>query len=333
MGEQTLIEWCDATLNLWTGCTKVSDGCKFCYAEQMMDQRFNRGNWGPTGTRQEVKSWRSTLNKISKRAKDEGKRLRVFCQSLSDTFEGSETMGGDKSQNWPVTSHLRTLLLDAIKEHPELDFLVLTKRPENVMGMVKSHNAAIKTFEEEKFEFPANCWIGTSIEDQPTADERIPHLLAIPAAVRFVSYEPALGPVDFQYQRGWLEPFQETDAMLNRTPRIDWLIAGGESGPNARPMHPDWARSLRDQCQAAGVPFFFKQWGEAVPVTFDDRCGIPDMAAKSCYWLTPDGNRHDGGFPPEGKSDYAWMMSRVGKKRAGRLLDGREWNEMPGVTA
>lgn len=273
MGEQTNIEWCDATLNLWWGCTKVSQGCKNCYAENLSDQRFGKGAWGPSGTRQEVKSWRTTLNKISKRAKAENRRLKVFCQSMSDTFEGPETMGGVNSENWKLVSRLREELLKAIDEHLELDFLVLTKRPENI----ELYGPPLLDW------VPPNLWLGTSVEDQETANARIPLLLNVPAAVRFLSMEPLLGPVelkDYFYADcdhceglgGYYpsDPQEEEDCPRcegfckdkdELLEEIHWVIVGGESGPGARPMHPDWVRSLRDQCKEAGVPFFFKQWG------------------------------------------------------------------------
>lgn len=284
MADLSKIEWCDATLNLWWGCTKVSDGCKFCYANDW-DSRYHptESAWGPTGKRREVKSWRSTLNKISKRAKAESRRLRVFCQSMSDTFEGPETMGGRTvfntpgdpftNPNYALTFKLRKELLLEIEAHPELDFLLLTKRPENVMRMTPMKWAG---------GLPTNLWIGTSVENRE-ALHRLDDLRNIPAAVRFVSNEPAIGNLGQVNLEG-----------------IHWWIAGGESGPNARPMHPDWARSLRDQCVAAEVPFFFKQWGEWMP----ENCVPPKPEVRSI---------------------------RVGKARAGRLLDGREWNEFPEV--
>jgi protein gp37 len=176
-----------------------------------------------------------------------------------------------------------------------------------------------------------NVWLGTSVEDQATADARIPHLLATPAAVRFVSAEPLLGPVDF-YQTSAAMP--NADHPWRNGPilqGIHWLIVGGESGNGARPMHPDWARSLRDQCQAAGVPFFFKQWGEW-EVSLDRGLDDPDWRADysnnyvdrgKSRWLNLAGGR---GF--HGESFH--VMRRVGKSRAGRLLDGRTWNQMPG---
>lgn len=330
MAEQTLIEWADATLNLWWGCTKVSEGCKFCYAENLSEQRFGRGAWGPQGQRREVKSWRSTLEKISRRAEAEGRGLRVFCQSMSDTFEGPETCGGEESENWQLMLRLREELWDVWEDYSYLDFLVLTKRPENAAEWLKG------------LCIPGNVWIGTSVEDQKTADERIPKLLEIDCAVRFVSCEPLLGPVDLAYTC-----FNGADSF-GAMPGIHWVICGGESGPNARPMHPDWARRLRDECQAAGVPFLFKQWGEWGPrrtdnVVHDENLGqLLPMVIASSTDRKQVGTKLFHAYPSEreeppgaakshpGRFSYFDEMNKVGKKAAGRLLDGREWNELPG---
>lgn len=309
MAHLTKIEWCDASLNLWWGCTKVSDGCKFCYAEHIADHRHKKGNWGPGGTRKEVKSWRNTLAKISKQAKAENRRLKVFCQSMSDTFEGHETMGGRESENWTTVRLLRWDLLSAILNHPELDFLLLTKRPENIITqLIEADRCDARLKGIATAPLPDNLWIGTSVEDQKTADERIPHLLQIPAAVRFLSCEPLLGPVHFS-REAWVckecgiqlhDLEEDEDDVQSKLPcpecgsnryamdfpsdratlggeycGIHWVIAGGESGPNARPMHPDWARALRDQCQAAGVPFFFKQGSQSNWQTFKDFSSFP----------------------------------------------------------
>lgn len=341
MSETTAIEWCDATLNLWWGCTKVSEGCKHCYADSLSN-RYGRAEWGPKGTRVEVKGWRSTLNKISKRAKEENRRLKVFCQSMSDTFEGPETCGGVDSENWKIIRYLQDRLFEAIWTHPELDFLILTKRPEN----------ALKYFEatyQPGFEgrIMSNVWIGTSVENQETADKRIPHLLKIPAAVRFLSCEPLLGPVALTGIQTFLYPGGEVidslrghledifSEVVGQTRKVDWVICGGESGPKARPMHPDWARTLRDQCQEAGVPFFFKQWGEWHPrlrngVWPDGRGdGFETCDHLSTYWVAKAGLHLDGTKDSSGQGSA--LMKRVGKKAAGNLLDGREWKEFPQV--
>ncbi len=172
-----------------------------------------------------------------------------------------------------------------------------------------------------------NVWLGTSVENQAMADKRIPELLKVPAAVRFLSCEPLLGPVSIPHAARWhfddctcLDCFDRRDQGKEQ-PGIDWVIVGGESGPKARPMHPAWARGLRDQCIAAGVPFFFKQWGEHI-------AQLPDLK-QPCFFLGVDGKQY---LNPEeaGRADATCMM-RVPKKAAGRLLDGRTWDELPKV--
>ena len=196
-----------------------------------------------------------------------------------------------------------------IRQTPWLTWLLLTKRPEN-FDLI---------FSDEPEGWPLNAWAGVTAENQEQADIRIPILAETPAPKRFVSYEPALGPIEFWK---WLTPKVcgcrgNTDCeCFPGLPLIDWLICGGESDPTrgkqARPMHPDWARSARDQCQAAGIPFFFKQWG--------DWCENPD-------WNLREMNR--GASTLDIWEQPGILMHRVGKKSAGRLLDGREWDERP----
>lgn len=309
MGETTNIEWYDATLNLWWGSTKDA--------------------WGPGGKRQEVKSWGSTLENISKRANNEGRRFRVLCQSISDMFEGPESMGGLDSENWKLVSRLQDDLFEVIAEHPELDFLLLTKRPENVLDVVYRHDDCDTP--EYNWTWPDNLWIGTSVEDQKTADERIPELLKIPAAVRFLSCEPLLGPVKLPFDYGHGTAGYD-DHSTPITFGIHWVIAGGESGPNARPMHPDWARSLRDQCEAAGVPFYFNGWGEWWPVDVE-RAVAESIKPTEDVGVRADGSVWKGSMNcsytsfPDTKA-----MWKIGKARSGRLLDWREWSQFPEVT-
>jgi protein gp37 len=226
MGENSKIEWTDHTFNPWEGCTKVSEGCKHCYAEALT-KRFGRTQWGPTAQRRRTSdsNWRKPLA-WNRKAQQEGAPRRVFCASLADIFEDN-----------PQVYDWRYDVYSLTEATPWLNWLLLTKRPENVIDMVPP----VWAFRQ----WPHNVWIGTSVENQAAADKRLPILTCIPAPVRFLSCEPLLGPVDLS---PWLR-------------RISWVIAGGESGTQARPMGPDWARSLRDQCQAAGVPFLFKQWG------------------------------------------------------------------------
>lgn len=328
MAESSNIEWTDATMNPWRGCTKVSAGCAHCYAETFSGRNPKvLGQWGPSGTRviAAEAQWKEPLkwDRLAREGRlpdgspnPDGRRPRVFCASLADVFEGPETMPADA---WNVIdNHTRYRLWATIWLTPHLDWLLLTKRPENIVGP-KHHiwapgavaNAVSHVLhmagEAEAKRFysapwpPPNVWLGTSVENQTAADTRIPHLLAAPAAVRFLLCEPLLGPVGL-HDRGWLERADDGTG-------IGWVIVGGESGPDARPMHPDWARSLRDQCVSAGVAFHFKQWGEFGP----------EQSKPVAFTPVPLGVPMSEPAP----------MFRVGKKAAGRLLDGRTWDEFP----
>lgn len=333
MAENSAIEWTDHTFNPWLGCVKVSDGCKHCYAETLMDKRYGRVKWGPTGERVRTSpaNWRKPYQ-WDKQAKAEGRRYRVFCASLADVFEAKPDQQGDLNR-W------RTDLGVMIENTPHLDWLLLTKRPENV------NHLAQYMFDGG---LPSNVWIGTSVENQEQADKRIPELLKIPAAVRFLSCEPLLGKILLDDGcNSWLScrsdspEYPEDDSNYEECCEsyavggshfhgIDWVIVGGESGPHARPMHPDWARAIRDQCQEAGVPFFFKQWGAYEPVTplyegrddemEDGRGDLVCMSSGGYVYQDYDGQPSD---------PNSWLMERVGKKAAGRILDGRTWDEFP----
>ena len=282
MAENSKIEWCDHTFNPWIGCTKVSEGCQHCYAEQMMDKRYGKVKWGPQGTRvrTSLANWKKPL-KWNREAAKAGKRARVFCASLADVFEIHPSQDLDE---W------RHDLFMLIQQTPHLDWLLLTKRPENVMPYLR-HGWGT--------DLPDNVWLGTSVENQQAAFKRIPELLKVPAAVRFLSMEPLLGQVHLDLMDGvFFDSWMPFDWQRLDPPGIHWVIVGGESGPNARSIHPDWVRDIREQCVGAGVPFFFKQWGQ---------------------WV------HD----PEDWNAAAGLMRRVGKKAAGRLLDGVEWNQFP----
>jgi len=260
MAENSKIEWTDHTFNPWVGCQQVSEGCANCYAERFMTRKTRwRNAWGPPVLTQRLKTsdanWKKPLT-WNRKAEKSGIRYKVFCGSLCDVFEDNRDV-----EEW------RRELVTLIDKTPHLDWLLLTKRPENIGRLWP-----------EAWPWPENIWIGTSVENQKTADERIPHLVKVPVKVKFVSCEPLLGKVDLQL-RG--RNYGIDDEYVN------WVIAGGESGPNARPMNPDWVRYLRDQCQEMNVPFFFKQWGEWGPNAL---------------------------YP-------------IGKKKAGRELDGRTWEE------
>jgi protein gp37 len=263
-----------------TGCTKVSQGCKNCYAEVLAkrfwgERKFTDVQCHPERLEQPL-HWR--------------KPSRVFVNSMSDLFHPD------------VPDEFIYSVWNIISQSPQHTYQILTKRPERMFRRLSNLG------------FRENVWIGVSVEDQATADDRIPLLLQTPAAVRFVSCEPLLGPVDLSE---WLFPDEThpSHGILTGDPQLDWVIVGGESGPHARPMHPDWARSLRDQCQAAGVPFFFKQWGQWLPNVYGD-ASIPEgVNFEAKHHLFDDG----------------LAVAKVGKKAAGRLLDGREWNEFPEV--
>ncbi len=237
MSENSKIEWTHHTFNPVWGCVKVSPGCEHCYAETFA-KRTGHAIWGPAATTQRRtfgdKHWQEPL-KWHADAVKAGERRRVFCASMADVFEDHPQLHTERARLWLL-----------IQQTPALDWLLLTKRPENVTGMVPSWWAVDG--------YPSNVWIGASAENQAMADKRIPILASIPAAVRFLSCEPLLGPLDLAT---WFYSMMTDDYSC----AIDWVIVGGESGPKARPMQAEWVRSIRDQCNGAGVAFHFKQWG------------------------------------------------------------------------
>lgn len=254
MGEISSIGWTNSTINVWHGCTKVSDGCKHCYAEQSTPVRVKRARglevWGKDAVRDETLTWAQNLIRWNRAAHAAGQVHRVFGQSLSDTFEARSDL-----------DPLRARFFAVVEQTPALTYQLLTKRPENILRMVPPSWLTC---------WPAHVWIGCTTESQATADERVLHLLRVPAAVRFLSVEPQVGPVDltricpsphvqFDALRGYCgaTPAEDTPAVTG----IQWVICGGESGSKARPFDLSWARSLRDQCKAAGVPYFLKQLG------------------------------------------------------------------------
>ena len=329
---KTNIEWAHYTVNAWTGCSKISPACKNCYAEhdtpvrvaehQLAKQldapifglKIRLPMWGGhdkrtgEGYRVEAVGWEKQLRALNRRAAAFRKgyestgakyyeRPRVFINSLSDTFEEFKgPIYRKQNGRFEVVANslddVRRRLFTVIEECAELDILLLTKRPQNVLGMVPLSWVGTNDFYRTHGGWPSHVWFGTTVENQVMADERIPELLRIPARVRFLSMEPLLGEVDLKM-----------DIPIEPVTKLDWVIVGGESGKDARPMDPDWARKIRDQCIAAGVPFFFKQWGEHGP-----RREAVNMS------------------PPY---RFEERVARVGKTNAGRLLDGREWSEVP----
>ena len=244
MGEKTKIAWCDATWNPWRGCTKIAAGCVNCYAEADFDKRRHVAVWGPQGTRvvTEEANWRKPLawNRAAEKA---GVRRRVFCASLADVFEDHHALYAP-----------REALVRLIRATPDLDWLLLTKRPENVTRLWLQATITSETLEAfdagQSLDLPqSNVWTGTSVENQAAADLRIPELLKVPAVVRFLSIEPLLGPIDLH---------------LNASERPDWVIVGGESGPRARPCNVAWIRSIVAQCRGAAIPVFVTQLGSRI---------------------------------------------------------------------
>lgn len=412
MAENSPIEWTDHTVNFWWGCTKVSPACANCYAEAM-DKRFHpfdgaircdkqgrfsneQPHWGDDAPRlTRTDEARKEAMRYERRAVKEGRRFRVFTNSMSDFFE-------DRSD----LVEARQEALDTIMSTPHLDWLILTKRPENIIPALQEAQRRALGGDVGQFyatpgtngmsewlgwwlsgKPPANVWLGTTVEDQERADQRVPALLQVPAAVRFLSCEPLLGPVvlpnwinlprpvvgdwpighntraeagvhkvsmnphgaraikALNGQHLGIKPGECEDLGLS----LDWVICGGESGPKARPMHPDWARGLRDQCAAAGVPFLFKQWGEWAPFVNEDHythggaerhphawIEVSGKLQGLCWIVDDDGtwSNFTGKPPLDSENELprtVAVMGRHGKKAAGRLLDGVEHNGFPEV--
>jgi protein gp37 len=302
MSETTKIEWCDSTFNPWIGCTKVSPACDDCYAARSTPARTLGVIWGAGeprrrtsfGNWKQPEAWQRQAAEF--RAKH-GRRRRVFCASLADVFDNE------------VPDQWRADLFALIASTPDLDWLLVTKRIGNVARMLGDWQTA---------PLLPNIWLGITVVNQEEADRDVPKLLRVPAAVRFLSVEPMLGPVDLtNIPVGGGHGHHEFDPIITgnvlrradrEAPHVHWVICGGESGPKARPMHSEWACSLRDQCEAAGVPFLFKQWGE---------------------WL---GEKQDGTHDHEPiELNATDAPVRVGKRAAGRLLGGRSHDDWPEV--
>ena len=235
MAKNSSIEWTHHTFNPWWGCVKVSPACQHCYAETF-SKRTGHGVWGQNSPRRFFgeQRWDEPIQ-WNAEAVATGERRRVFCASMADVFEERADLVPWRGKLW-----------DTIKQTPMLDWLLLTKRPENIGEMVPWTN-----------DWPENIWLGTTVETQKYVDERLPHLLKHKSKFRFLSCEPMLGEVDLKH---WIEANNSKGLH-----GIDWIIAGGESGSGARPMNPNWACKLRDQALSKGVAFHFKQWGQWAP--------------------------------------------------------------------
>jgi len=305
VGDRSGIEWTDATWNPTTGCTKVSPGCDNCYAARITNRFHGPGAFDTV----EIQARRLTMPLHWRRPR------RVFVDSMSDLFHA------DVPEDFicSVFNVMRccdgSIVAATGRNSPSHTFQVLTKRAERLERLAGSRRLGYDPLRP-----PSNIWLGVSVESAAYYS-RIHHLQRTPAALRFLSCEPLLGPLPHLPLEG-----------------IGWVIVGGESGPGARPMHPEWARSIRDQCGAAGVPFFFKQWGEWTPmaplparpnerVLADD--GTLYLPADIAY---PDGRRYGEAIRAGHDHARLAMVYRVGKHAAGRVLDGRTWDEMPAVS-
>lgn len=295
MGKNSKIQWTHHTFNPWWGCTKVSLACKHCYAETW-SRRVGSNLWGSASMRRFFgdNHWREPIrwNRESERNRQ---RKRVFCASMGDVFEAR-----------PDLDPWRRRLWNLIEDTPWLDWLLLTKRPSNVETMVPWCSV-----------WPHNVWLGITAETQELARQRIPILVRQPAVVKFVSCEPLLGPIELTQwlnhysEKTWMECDSSSFVQLEGNGnRIHWVVVGGESGSSARPTHPSWVRSLRDQCLSAGIPFHFKQWG----------CWRPLEKNSDSRLLTIELEDHNG---------EAVTLIRRGKRANGRDLDGRTWDGVP----
>lgn len=364
MGASTKISWADASWSPITGCSPCSEGCRRCYAAAIAkrfwgDRPFSDVRFHPDRLDQPLR-WR--------------KPRKIFVVSMGDLFH-DDTFLLSSPFNTGLNFSLNSYI--PYTDHPMLDaifavmerslnhiFILLTKRPENMsryFSAVQKHKlkyadkfkdcpteemrnspAAQDAKKSAVNPIPNHIWIGVTAENQKQADKRIPILLDIPAAVRFVSIEPMLGKVELGHHlKGacmeHCESIMQTSCpggkCITRDEGIDWVICGGESGPGAKPMHPDWARSIRDQCQKAGVPFFFKQWGEWIPITQS----VKGTSCRKMISMFPDGeingklrNLYKELQEGEGVQVGGEFHLLVGKKKAGRILDGKEWTEFPG---
>ncbi len=355
MAGTSKIEWTDATWNPIVGCSVVSAGCTNCYAQRMAGTRLKhtRRYKGLTDESKAGPVWNGQVKLIGKTLTQPlhwRKPRRIFVNSMGDLFHES------------VPDEWIDRVFAVMALAPQHTFMILTKRAERMRGYLSAPGVAAQVGSQAAFltdrepktwdriegamlTILPNVWLGVSVEDQARAEERIPYLLETPAAVRFVSAEPLLGQINLH----WLAmagtngldalkgEYEDDYGKRHATGKLDWVICGGESGPGARPMHPGWARSLRDQCVEAGVPFFFKQWGNW------GRDDDIDPSGDALYHLEYDDPRLgeprwqsaavgiDGRYGPlaDKQKQPSEVMYRCGKKDAGRLLDGREWNEMP----
>lgn len=289
MGYKTAISWTNATWNPVTGCIPVTEGCRNCYAARYAKRRI--GDFHNGRPFSVVRCHHERLDQPLHWRKPR----RIFVCSMGDLFHDD------------VPFDFIHEVWDVFKRTPQHIYQVLTKRPQRMRDCIE------KIYSLERMGWASgfwnHVWLGVTTENQAAADERIPLLLQTPAAVRFVSCEPLLDPIDIRWA---FHKYPENHPFKIKA-GLDWLIAGGESGPSARPMHPDWVRSLRDQCQAHDIPFHFKSWGEF--------CWPEQMPEETFRHV--DAQVNLAGIPEE--------SYRVGRKAAGRMLDDREYLEFPEI--
>ncbi len=362
MSDKTGIEWTDSTWNPIRGCSRVSEGCRNCYAERIA-YRFSgpgqpyEGLVRINAAGERVPEWSGKIHFAENHLLDPfywTTPRRIFVNSMSDLFHPN------------VTDAMLDTIFAVMALCPNHTFQILTKRPQRMKDYCSDAGAIARIVTKMNMIVHGvgkavgvitpddngldgfhlyNVWLGVSVENQAAADERIPLLLKTPAAVRFISAEPLLGPINLtaikwirievreqDYRRFGVPPPSELlscNNVLQSRPAdefnsakigLDWVICGGESGPGSRPMHPDWVRSLRDQCVSSSIPFFFKQWGE---FTAEQCPGVDVVLSKL----------HAGQCVTSGIRGHHTLYTRVGKKTAGALLDGVEWKQFPEVKA
>jgi protein gp37 len=361
MADRTNIAWTDSSFNPWIGCTKIGPGCDHCYAEADFDKRKRRAKWGAGQERSRTSphNWKNPIrwdarpfaecpscgyrgepNMVSglmpggeqmavcqecKSGPMKPARRRVFCASLGDVFDNE------------VPAQWRADLFQLIADTTNLDWLILTKRIGNAKTMMADALSTCRAANRDGMIWPLpNVWLGATVCNQAEADRDIPKLLAVPARVRFLSIEPMLSEIDLTALRtggilttNALSCLQGKYNGVKAPSSIDWVIAGGESGPKARPAHPDWFRTLRDQCAAAGVPYFHKQNGAHAVVYDRDRedpdyrrCAEVERKHPKGRWLNLAGGH---GF----NGERVVYVDRV--RDAGRLLDGVLHHEFPEI--
>lgn len=366
MGDKTSIEWTDATWNPVRGCSRVSAGCEHCYAEGVAARFSGSGQPYEGLIHRSTRGWNGQIRLVPEALGQPWRWVRprrIFVNSMSDLFH----------ENVPFEYIAAVFFVMSVTTRHT--YQILTKRPARMLEFFRWVRDGKGIWEDDRIDDVAlanphikalgwepatakrggydncgpgwpyvNVWLGVSVEDQAAANERIPLLLQAPAAVRFLSCEPLLGPIDLTLDGLVCLPCRNAEHMrmdpttgayecckqcdytgIGDEWGVDWVIVGGESGRGARPMHPDWARSLRDQCKAAGVPFFFKQWGEWKPVELWSPGPVKQTA------IDPSGAQVPYDVAPQDIGGHRFVLS--GKKKAGHLLDGVEHHAFPEPSA